>query len=462
MGIPRDGSGGPGQGTSFLTGLQDFGFPGHIYPINPNATEILGLKAYPNLKSVPEHLDLVIVSIPAKHVPGLLRECGEVGARNVHIFTAGFDETGDQQRKQLGEEVKKAAKENGLLLMGPYYMGIGYVPRARMSCWRGVSPISGRVGFISQSGGHAGEMSAFAPSSGVYISKVVSIGNSYGLKATDFLEYFTSDPETDVITMYLEGAADGPKLFRMVRDLNGRKPVIVWKGGLSEFGSRAAASHTGSLAGSKEVWNAFFQQTNAVRAGSVEELVDAASAFTYLTPPKGNRLAVIGIGGGSSVAIADACAREGLRMPHFNPETYSALAKVINPAGTILSNPLDVGGAVFRQVDSLAQVVKAVVPDPNIDMILVAMNFGFLPVSTDEQEQVLDYLCTYAKSNPYGKPLVVALTRGVPSLKIEQTIDRVKIKAIQAGLPFYTNTVRACRALSRFAEYHRVLKETRP
>ena len=207
---------------------------------------------------------------------------------------------------------------------------------------------------------------------GIYFSKVISFGNVLFLDSTDFLEYVAAEPETGIICMYLEGVRDGRRLAQLVREVNKTKPVIVWKGGLTKWGAKAVASHTGSLGGEREIWDAFYRQTGAVRVDTMDELLDVTMTFLYLDPLSSRRLALLGAGGGNSVAGADVCAREGLELPTLSQKTLNELRSFIPPEGTSIRNPLDIG-LVIRNIEFLLRALEPVAADPVIDCIILAM-----------------------------------------------------------------------------------------
>ena len=327
-------------GTSFLLRLMNIGFPGTIYPIHPKATEIMGLKAYPNLTSLPEPVDFVIVAVSAPRVPGVLEDCVSAGLKNVHIFSSGFGETGEPEGKKLEQQVLEIIKRGDLRVVGPNCMGL-YVPASKLAAW-GVKPAgSGHVAFLSQSGGHGEILTAYAQSMGVYFSKLISFGNACGLQVEDFLEYLHQDPDTHIITLYLEGVKNGNRLTQLIKEINRTKPVIILKAGLTESGSRAVASHTGSMAGEGRIWDAFFKQTGAIRVKSLEEMIDAVLPFLYLKPCSGKRALVLGGGGGNSVAFADICGRQGLDIPPISDKTRNGLNEFIRLEGN--STPKSLG-----------------------------------------------------------------------------------------------------------------------
>jgi len=451
-------------GTGFLRRLKEVGFPGNLYPVNPNATEVQGLKAYPDVSSIPRHVDLVIIAIPAPGVPDVLEDCIVAGVKNVHIFTSGFGETGEEEGQELGEKTREIIQRGGLNVIGPNCMGL-YVPASRLAAW-GTKPVgTGHVAFLSQSGGHAELLTGYAQGLGVYFSKVISYGNAYGLQALDLLEYLADDPDTSIITVYLEGIRDGNKVTRLVREINRTKPVIVWKGGLTDSGSRAVASHTGSLAGEERVWEAFFAQTGAVKANSLEEIIDIVLPFLYMSPPRGNRVLLLGGGGGNSVALADICSREGLEVPHLTESTRRELNSFIRLAGNSTRNPLDVW-QVQGDVDQFRRAIELGVADPVIDMVIVDRHVGddpddeHRPDERERQRAVNDFIIDFARKNKYNKPMVVAMTVFGNDPSSAATAAGLRREFATAGIPAYSSSTNAARALARFVRYHRFQSKT--
>jgi acyl-CoA synthetase (NDP forming) len=454
----------------FVLNLQRVGFPGRIYPINPRAADgdIHGLKVYPDLRSVPEPIDLVIVAVPAVAVPTVLEDCIAANAKNVHVFTAGFREIGEEKGIELEGKLREIAKRGGLRILGPNCMGL-HIPAARLTTWEMLDPKAGPVAFISQSGGHAGLFVGDGPQFGIHFSKVISFGNAAGLDSLDFLEYLATDPETRIITMYLEGIGDGGRLTRMVREINREKPVIVWKGGLTQWGAKAVASHTGALGGDREIWDAFYRQTGAVRVDSLEELCDVTMTFLGLSPLTSRRIALIGAGGGNSVAGADICAREGLELPTLTPETAKVLRSFIPPEGTIITNPLDIG-VVLRDVSVLLRSLEPVAADPLIDSIIFALPVGlllaallpqmattdaktFVALADREYRSAIDSIIRFARQDVHRKPLMMVPQVGM-GLPLPGVRGKTQRDLIAAGIPVYLSLQRATRALSKFIGYH--------
>ena len=444
-------------GTNFLSRLQKLGFSGELYPVNPRDTEILGLKAYPSVKSIPNPPELVIIAIPASVVPQVLKDCVATGVRNVHIFSSGFAETGLEEGRRLDEEITEIIQQGGLRVVGPNCMGL-YIPKSKLAYWGAESTGSGPVAFLSQSGGHAEWLSEYAQDLGVYFSKIVSFGNARGLQAVDFLEYLAQDPETSIITMYLEGIREGNRFAQLIKSINRTKPVIIWKGGLTESGSRAVASHTGSLAGEERVWDAFFTQTGAVRVDSLQEIVDVVMAFLYLQPPRGRRTLLIGGGGGNSVAMADICSQEGLEVPRLAEETRQKLNTFISLAGNSARNPVD-AWMLQNNVELFQRALELAAGDPVIDLVILDQYTSDTddyesPENGQKAEKVGDFIIDFAKNNRFGKPVVLALNGRFNAPDSATSIARLWRKFALAGVPTYISQQSASRALSRFIGYH--------
>jgi acyl-CoA synthetase (NDP forming) len=277
------GASGSGRGGGFVSPLVELGFRGPIYPVNPKYDEIMGMKAYPRVRDIPGPVDFVISSIPASQVLGLIADCAEKGVKLIHLFTARFSETGRQDAADLEQEILRQAKAGGIRLIGPNCMGV-YIPEEGISFNNGMPKESGRVGLASQSGQAVGETVGFAAQRGIRFSKAISYGNALDFNECDYLDYFAQDPNTEIILLYIEGVRDGPRFLRSLRRAAAVKPVIVVKGGRGEAGTRATASHTASLAGSREIWNAVVNQAGVVTAADLEEMVDIATAFYFLPP----------------------------------------------------------------------------------------------------------------------------------------------------------------------------------
>jgi len=329
--------------TSFLGSLmeQDYHQRHGLYPVNPKITEVAGLKAYPSLLDCPDPVDHVISQIPAHAVSEMVDQAIQKGVRSIHFFTAGFSETGDAERAAMEREIVGKAKAAGIRLIGPNCMGL-YVPGEGLAFMGGFPKEPGNVFLLSQSGANAGDVVGGLSRRGVRFSKAVSYGNGADLDAQDFLDYAANDPQTEVVTAYIEGVKNGRAVFEALKRCAAVKPTIILKGGLSAAGARAANSHTGSLAGSVDVFEALCRQTGAMRAANMDELHDMVVALTTeLKTVRGRGVALVGGGGGFAVLSADAIAEEGLDTPPLPEDAQEQLREFIPVAGTSVRNPVD-------------------------------------------------------------------------------------------------------------------------
>jgi acyl-CoA synthetase (NDP forming) len=442
-------------GGGFVGSLQEIGFPGPIYLVHPSARAIRGLKCYPSLTDIPDEIDYVISSVNSRYVPGLLEDCITKRVKVLHLFTAGFTETGDVGRAKMEQAVVARAKEAGIRLIGPNCMGL-YAPKSRLAMMGSQTAEAGPVGMVSQSGMNAGEFIRYAIPRGVRCSKVISFGNGADLRAADFFEYFADDPDTEIIVAYLEGIQDGPRLARAIRRAGALKPVAILKGGRTEAGSRAANSHTASLAGSLQVFDALCRQAGAIRVESLEALVDMGVTFQFVKRVAGPRVVVVGGGGGASVLAADDLDAVGLQVPALLPETQAALAKVTNEAGTSVRNPIDTMSLWEDQ--NFEATLMPCAQAPNIDLLLFHTSFGGGPVGryANVRGRMVRQVETLRKvQEQAGKPIVVALRSATTVESFDNTIEFQEL-AWRAGLAVYPSIARAAKALSNLLAWQRM------
>lgn len=435
--------------------MRNYGYAGRLYPVNPKLSDIDGIKAYPNLTALPEPVDLVIVAVPAPFVPDVLRECIATGNKTIHIFTSGFKETGEEAGIRLQEEMKKIALEGGLRVIGPNCMGF-YVPKTRLLTWTTAPKESGSVAFVSQSGGNTQDFTNYAARNyGIQFSKAFSYGNALTLDSTDFLDYLAHDDETKIITMYLEGVKDGRRFLKLVSEINRQKPVIIYKGGLSETGALAVSSHTGALAGGEKIWQAFFRQTGAVLVESLEEMADVTLAFHHLGKTRGRKTTVLGFGGGAGVSVADNCAKTGLALPTFSPGLINELRKLIPPAGAMIRNPIDAAVA-FVNFNIMGDVLQLLGKTDEIDNIIVSVPLDWL--FNEEKgggyiEKVALYLAGEGRKRAGGKPMVAVWRQYEPRQEIQRWVPVLKNIFLSAGIPVYEGVPRAVNALAKLTAY---------
>jgi len=448
-------------GGKFLSALLNFGYKGKLFPVNPQEKEVLGLKAYASVRDIPGSVDLASIAVPARAVPDVLEECLSKGIKAAQILSAGFSEVGDEG-KELEERIKKTAAK-GIRVIGPNCFGV-YCPKGGLTILPGdyLPRESGPVAFISQSGGYAIRVPRRAEGWGIKYSKVISYGNACDINECDLLEYLYHDPDTKIITAYIEGVKDGARFFNLLREITKKKPVILWKGGLTRGGARAAHSHTASLGGNETVWEAVFTQTGAICVNNLEELLDTTQAFLHLPPIKRRNVCVVGGGGGIGVAAADACERESLTLPLFSNDLQKKLASLVPPAGASVRNPVDVASP-FPPAPMLTGVLESVVTGADIDVLMVDEIEMYHVIRKGQDLPFGDEILKDVAQVPvdirdkYQKPVVIVLpVEAISSDMLESEGARRKVRDyyFEQDIPVYLTLERAVKALSRFIGYY--------
>jgi acyl-CoA synthetase (NDP forming) len=446
---------GPGLGGGgFVSSLQEIGFNGPIYLIHPSSLAIRGIKCYASLLDIPDDVDYVISSVNARHVPQLLEDCITRKVKVLHLFTAGFTETGDVERAKMEQAVVARAREAGIRLIGPNCMGL-YVPQSRLAMMNGQVPEPGPVGMVSQSGMNAGEFVRYALPRGIRFSKVISFGNGADLNAADFFDYLTDDPETEIIVAYLEGIQDGPRLAQAIRRAGATKPLAILKSGRTEAGSRAANSHTASLAGSLQVFDGLCRQAGAIRVESLEALIDVAVAFRFVKRLTGPNMVVVGGGGGASVLAADDLAAAGLSVPPLLPETQAALARVTHEAGTSIRNPIDTTSLWEDQ--GFESTLMPAATAPNIDAVLYHTGFGGgMSRRGDARMRLRRQAEGLAKvQEESGKPVIIAIRPSSDAEGFDHTLEFEDL-CWRDGLAVFPGIKQAGEALGRLIEWQSI------
>lgn len=434
-------------GLVFLQALLDPGFKGKVFPINPRADEILGLKAYPSVRAVPERVDLAIVLIGVEQLMEVINDCVEKKVKAAVVFTSGFGETGGLAGLEREREMLAAARAGDLRLVGPNCMGV-YCPESGLAFFPAMPSTQGTLSFVSQSGSLSSFVTLMANLRGIDLCKVISIGNECDLSSGDFIDYLADDEKTRIITAYLEGARDGRALLQALKKATLRKPVIIWKSGATKAGARAVASHTGSMAGSDELWDSALRQTGTIRAHGAEEMMDVATAFHYMSEAAGRRVAIISGPGGPAVAAADALDREGLRLADLSASSIQELRKFVPPAGASLRNPVDLGVATWGVVSLYADTLRIVDKDENVDATLV-IGGGLSPSAQQE------YLEMMVDLKPQlTKPCMLINMAGL----VGDTEFCSKLHA--AGYPLHTAPEKALAAYSKVVKYNEWRKKT--
>jgi acyl-CoA synthetase (NDP forming) len=450
VGVPRTGS--RFGGGTFMGKFIECGFPGTLYPINPKADMIQGIKAYPDLSSLPETPDLAIVAVAARFVPATLEECARIGLRHVHVLSSGFKEIGSEEGRQLEARVASIARENDLLVIGPNCMG-PYCPSSRLTAWGAIPGMSGPVGVISQSGGITQRLTEYLCSLGIGVDKAVSIGNAAVLDSPDYLEYLADDEKIRVIAMYLESVKDGRRFLEVAKRTVQEKPIVVWKGGETEVGAKTVASHTGTLAGESRLWDSFYRQAGITHVQSLNEWVDAVMAFCMLPVPAGKKVFLIGGGGGNSVANGDACIREGLDVPPLSDDTMARLRETVPEAGSIAGNPLD-EWRVFEDSEYLLEILELGLSDPVVDMIVVDRMIPRKAFHMTGEEDAAPAVIDFVRRHESRKPVVFTADSEGGDLELAAKGAALRAQFCREGFPAYPSLERAARALTHLIRYY--------
>jgi acetate---CoA ligase (ADP-forming) len=424
----------------------------HVNPKSFEDIKALGIENYPSLVDIPEPVDLAIVAVPRNTTPGVLDDCIRKGVAAAHFFSAGFSETNTEEGLTLERRLVKKAEKAGFHLIGPNCMGL-FNPRVGIrQSEEQYTGVSGPLGFISQSGSIAIGFSLEAHIQGLNINKSVSFGNGIVVDSPDFLEYFNQDPEIKAIGMYLEGVKDGRRFLSVLKEVATKKPVVIWKGGRTEEGGRATASHTGSLASSKIVWDSAINQCGAIQVTSLEELIDTLKALLFLSPIQGNKVAIAGGPGGHSVTATDIFAESGLNVPQLTQESYDELETFFGPVGGSYRNPIDSAGPVRRD---MKRVMEIVAQDSHIDNLVYFVStkpgWHFTP---EQMKGAMDLMESVQKKST--KPLMVVSMLYNPDA--EKEVKDIMYNLQGMGIPVFLSFERCALALRNALNYYNYVR----
>lgn len=417
------------------------GFQGAAHPVNPTARSISGVRAYRSILDVPDPVDLAIVITPAPTVPAVLDECGARGVRGVVVISGGFREVGEEGRRRE-DEVRARVARWGFALMGPNCLGVvNTAPEVRLNAtFAAEIPRAGNIGFLSQSGALTAAALDYARSRRIGFSKVFNLGNKADVTEIELLELLAGDPATSVILLYVEELSEGRRFIETARAISEQhppKPILVLKAGRTAAGASAVSSHTGSLAGSDQVYEAIFAQAGVLRAESIEELFDYAAAFSRQPLPRGRRVGIVTNAGGPGILATDACIRQGLELARLSESTLGVLRGVV-PAEASVSNPVDIiGDADDRRYDA---ALEAVLADENVDAGIVLVTRQ----ATIDVEATADAVVRRARQA--GKPVLASF---VGALAVEAGVARLE----DGGIPHYTFPEAVARTLAAVARY---------
>jgi len=436
----------PGKvGYEILKNILSSGYKGKVYPINPNATEIQGVKCYPSILDVPEPIDLGVVTLPPTLVTRIANEAATKGLKGLVIISAGFKEAGSEGAK-LEQEIADICHRAGIRLLGPNCLGIIDTFTPLNASFSPDTPKLGSIAFVSQSGALGTAVLDWAVAERMGFSKFVSLGNKADLNECDILDALADEEETKVILLYLESVTDGERFLKSATTVTQKKPVIVLKSGVSAAGARAASSHTGAMAGSDLVFNVAFAQTGVVRVSTTAELFDLAIAFSTQPIPAGGNVAIVTNAGGPGVLATDACERYNLKVAPVRPETVEKLRSKLPPASGFF-NPIDILGDAPASRYRFA--LETMMDNPDVDSLLVILTPQAMTEPEDTAKAVIEVSARFR-----NKPMTASFIGGGAVQKAITLLE-------EAQIPCYQFPESAIEAIAELTKYGERVKTTR-
>ncbi len=440
----------PGKiGYVILQNLLESGYKGRIYPVNPHADEILGVKCYPSLKELPEAPDVVIVAVPADKTISVAEEAGEKGAKFLVVITSGFSEVGNVE---LEKKLVETARKYGMRILGPNIFGIAYAPANLNATFGPPELLPGKIGFITQSGALGIALMGWTVTMGIGLSTIVSIGNMSDLDAIEISEFLAEDPNTAVITIYLEGLKEGrgKEFLEKMSMITKKKPVVIIKAGRSRRGQRAVASHTGSLAGADVVYDAAFRRAGVIRVDTIEELFDVARALAYSPPPLNDKLLIITNGGGAGVMATDATEKYGVELLEV-PEDLKERFRKHMPWFGSPHNPVDITGQA-TDVEYSGSLMEALQDDRVGGVIILVCQTAVLDFK--KLAEAILKVVKDAKEKGFSKPVLVSMIGGKEAMDAMMMLEKNHI-------PTFSIPERAVYAYSQLVKYYFKIRKGR-
>ena len=420
-----------------------------FYPVNPKYDTILDWKCYPSVLDIPYPVDTAYISVKTKFIPDVLNECVQKNIKWVIIFSSGFSETGDEEGLRLESTIKNIIKNCNTRVIGPNCLGPFNGSNGMAFSFNTFKGVPGNVSFMSQSGGHLNQLIETGFKRDIRFRYGISFGNQIDLNAVDFLKFYRKDEQTTVIAAYLEsfGSGSGYEFYEQLKKATKKKPVIIWKGGYTEDGLRAAFSHTGAIASDLRLWNSMIKQTGAVIVRDNEEFWNTIKTFELLYPkylPNGRRIGIVTPGGGSSVNTTDLLNSHQLSVPELNHESQAKISQILPYENVNIKNPVDLGALGFV-VDVFVDCINIVKEDPNIDILILPLWPHFI------YSHVFKRLAQLQKTTP--KPLVICMPSISDSIEIAQRFSSAKKHLHENRILYYFNLRDAARSLSLFCDY---------
>jgi acyl-CoA synthetase (NDP forming) len=445
-------------GTHYLETFREYNFPNPVYPVNSKyeGEEIHGYKVYGSISSLPNDppIDLGIIAVPAKITPQIVDELGQKGVLFAHIFSSGFSELGAEGEKLEKELINKASKRH-IRILGPNCMGL-YNPKRRIAFTHRLPLEVGNVAFISQSGGLANRHAFTGTEHGYKFSKIISLGNQIDLDLIDFLRYFKNDPDTKIISMYIENLKKGGnEFFKLLKETTREKIVIIWKGGKLEGGHSAVMSHTGGLAGNIKLWKSMARQTGIILVNNFKELIDMIQTCLSYKIPETLGAALITGGGGPAVEMTDECEAYGLKVPRITEKAQKSISEFVPEVNSNLSNPLEFGAN--GGYENMIKTMEVIDKEPHISTIMITINPEWRIFREFNMGEVVRSFAD-SISPKSNKSLISIYNSSRPRKESIDKINEFYIKTRENGIVVYDSVAAAAKCIYHLWSYGNYLK----
>ncbi|MEE9510360.1 MAG: acetate--CoA ligase, partial [Candidatus Bathyarchaeia archaeon] len=431
----------PGKvGHEVLRNIVNSGFKGQIYPINPNTSEIFGLKCYPNILDVDGNIDLCVVAVPAEIVPRIIEGIGEKKVKILIILSSGFKESGIEGAKRE-DAVMNVCKKHKIRVLGPNCLGIIDTNTPLNASFAPTLPRKGNIAFISQSGALGTALLDWAIEEGIGFNKIVSLGNKADINETELIQELMDDDSTKVIILYLEGVENGRQFVRVAREVTQKKPLIILKSGITSAGARAVSSHTGTLAGSDLAYTVAFEYAGVIRVTTTEELFNLAEAFSTQPIPQGPNVAIITNAGGPGILATDACEKFGLKIAPITSSIVEKLRQKL-PSAASFFNPIDLLGDATPERYKFA--IDTVLQSEEVHNALIILTSQAMTNSRETAKTIIELKRKFPE-----KPVVTSFLGGKRVKAAIETLEGGKIP----NYAFPEKAIQALSSLYRYKEY---------
>jgi acetyltransferase len=453
------------MGTVQMLHTLNFGYKGKIYPVHPKEKSVLGIKAYPSIRDIPEPVDLVVITVPARAVPNIFEDCASKGVHYAVVTSGGFSELGDEGR-ELEIQILELAHRYQIRFIGPNCLGIlNPLHRLNLTMFSYKQP-PGTMGLASQSGTYITQVIKYLEKRGVGYSRAISIGNKADIDLVDCLEYLGEDDETRAIALYIEGLKRPRMFLETAKKVSSAKPVVALYVGGTEAGARSSASHTGAICSPAKLYSDVFRQAGIIEAPTIEDLYQWTWALANQPIPRSNRIAILTHSGGPATSIADACNKNGLQVPRFSPKTLDAIKPLVPPTAAI-ENPVDL--TFTTEPPLMAQILPPIIlEDPNIDALIIhglmvtswmsdikeAAGNLFEAIPIEQISEMVEGPIRELSRLPqkYNKPIICSSFVG-PGIEVSTR------KLHQFRIPTYDGPEKAVTAMSAMVRYNEIMKK---